>query len=88
MDSQTSGNKELISMETANFIFVLKGERYGISDEAILKNNLLNMEFHEADIEHIKGLYLKEYSNYEIIIQSKNNANVEFYHENKEHEIK
>jgi Uncharacterized conserved protein len=82
MDSQPSGNNELISIETANVIFVLKGERYGISDEAILKINPLNMESHEADIEHIKGLYLKEYSNYEIIIQSKNNANIEFYHEN------
>ena len=35
MDSQPSGNNELISIETANVIFVLKGERYGISDEAI-----------------------------------------------------
>lgn len=82
MDSQPSGNNELIYIETANVIFVLKGEKYGISDEAILKINPLNIEIHEADIEHIKGLYLKEYSNYEIIIQSKNNANVEFYHEN------
>lgn len=88
MDSQPSGNNELISIETANVIFVLKGERYGISDEAILKINPLNMEIHEADSEHIKGLYLKEYSNYEIIIQSKNNANLEFYHENKAHEVK
>lgn len=83
MDSQPSGNNELISIETENIIFVLKGERYGISDEAILKINPLNIEIHESNIEYIKGLYLKEYSNYEIIIQSKNNANVEFCHENK-----
>lgn len=79
MDSQHSSNNELISIDTANVIFVLKGERYGVSHEAILRINPLNMESHEVDIEHIKGLYLKEYSNYEIIIQSKNNAKVEFF---------
>lgn len=83
MDSQPSGNNnELISVETENIIFVLKGERYGISDEAILKIKSFNKELIESDIEYIKGLFLKEYSNYEIIIQSKNNANIEFYHEN------
>ena len=36
------------------------------------------------NIQYIKGLYLKEYSDYEIIIQSKNkdNKNIEFYHDN------
>ncbi|PSM59428.1 hypothetical protein C4L39_01425 [Clostridium diolis] len=83
MDSQPSGNNnELISVETENIIFVLKGERYGISDEAILRINRFNKDPIESDIEYIKGLFLKEYSNYEIIIQSKNGAAVEFYHEN------
>lgn len=83
MDSQPSGNNnELISIETENIIFVLKGERYGISDEVILKINPANMWVSESNVEYVKGLYLKEYSNYEIIIQSKNNVNVEFYHEN------
>lgn len=83
MDSQPSGNNnELLSIETSNIIFVLKGERYGISDEAILRINTFNKDPIESDIEYIKGLFLKEYSNYEIIIQSKNDADVEFYHQN------
>ncbi|UYZ37996.1 restriction endonuclease-like protein [Clostridium beijerinckii] len=83
MDSQPSGNNnELLFIETENIIFVLKGERYGISDEAILRIKSFNKEPIESDIEYVKGLFLKEYSNYEIIIQSKNNANIEFYHEN------
>ncbi|RII32964.1 DUF2357 domain-containing protein [Clostridium chromiireducens] len=82
MDSQPSGDNELISIETEKIIFVLKGERYGISDEAIFKIDLFCKELHEADAEYIKGLYLKEYTNYEIIIQSKNDAVIDFYHEN------
>lgn len=82
MDSQPSGNNELITIETSNVLFVLKGDRYGISEEAIFKIDPFGKELPESDTEYINGLYLKEYSNYEIIIQSKNDANVEFYHEN------
>ncbi|MFT8352858.1 DUF2357 domain-containing protein [Clostridium saccharoperbutylacetonicum] len=82
MDSQPSGNNELITIETSNVLFVLKGDRYGISEEAIFKIDPFGKELPESDTEYINGLYLKEYSNYEIIIQSKNDANTEFYHEN------
>jgi len=82
MDSQPSGNNELIFIETPNIIFVLKGERYGINNEAIFEINTFGIELPESDIEYKNGFYLKEYSNYEIIIQSKNNKAIEFYHEN------
>lgn len=83
MDSQPSGNSnELISIETPNIIFVLKGEKYGINSEADFKIDPLEINLHELEVEYKEGLYLKEYSNYEIIIQSKNNDTIEFYHEN------
>lgn len=83
MDSQHSGsNNELISIETPNIIFVLKGEKYGINNDSAFKINTYGLELPECNIEYEKGLYLKEYSNYEIIIQSKNNKTIEFYHEN------
>ncbi len=82
MDSQPSGNNELISIETPNVIFVLKGDRYGTSEEAIFKIDPFGKELPESDTEYINGLYLKEYSNYEIIIQSKNDDVIDFYHEN------
>ncbi len=83
MDSQPSGNNnELVFIETPNVIFVLKGEKYGISNEAVFEINTFEIENYNLDIDYKKGLYLKEYSNYEIIIQSKNNCDVEFYHEN------
>lgn len=84
MDSQPSGSNELICIETQNVIFVLKGENYGQSDDAEFKAVYDEDHIPSDNIQYIKGLYLKEYSDYEIIIQSKNkdNKNIEFYHDN------
>lgn len=83
MDSLPSGNNnELISIETPNIMFVLKGEKYGINDKAIFEVNTFEQELSKLDMEYKKGVYLKEYCSYEVIIQSKNNDNVEFYSEN------
>lgn len=84
MDSQPSGSNELICIETQNVIFVLKGENYGQSDDAEFKAVYDEDHILGDNIQYIKGLYLKEYSDYEIIIQSKNkdNKNIEFYHDN------
>lgn len=84
MDSQPSGSNELICIETQNVIFVLKGENYGQNDDAKFKVVCDKIQIPSDNIQCINGLYLKEYSDYEIIIQSKNNdnANIEFYHDN------
>lgn len=84
MDSQPSGSNELICIETQNVIFVLKGENYGQNDDAEFKAVYDEDHILGDNIQYIKGLYLKEYSDYEIIIQSKNkdNKNIEFYHDN------
>lgn len=83
MDSQPSGSNELICIETQNVIFVLKGENYG-HDNGEFKAVYDKDHISSDNIQYIKGLYLKEYSDYEIIIQSKNkdNKNIEFYHDN------
>lgn len=83
MDSQPSGSNELICIETQNVIFVLKGENYG-HDNGEFKAVYDEDHISSDNIQYIKGLYLKEYSDYEIIIQSKNkdNKNIEFYHDN------
>ena len=78
MDSQPSGSNELICIETQNVIFVLKGENYG-HDNGEFKAVYDEDHISSDNIQYIKGLYLKEYSDYEIIIQSKN---IEFYHDN------
>lgn len=80
MDSQPSGNKELLSIETSDLLFVLKGDRYGESNDACFEIKSSSEE--TIDISHPKGLHLLEYTNYEIIIESKNNSKVEFYHDN------
>lgn len=84
MDSQPSGSNELICIETQNVIFVLKGENYEQNDDAEFKAVYDEDHIPSDNIQYIKGLYLKEYSDYEIIIQSKNkdNKNIEFYHDN------
>jgi len=84
MDSQPSGSNELICIETQNVIFVLKGENYGHDDDAEFKAVYDEDHISSDNIQYVKGLYLKEYSDYEIIIQSKNNdnENIEFYHDN------
>lgn len=84
MDSQPSGNNELICIETKNVIFVLKGENYGQNDNAAFKVVYNNEHISNCDEVHINGLYLKEYSDYEIIIQNNNKEDnhIEFYHDN------
>ncbi|WP_294353774.1 DUF2357 domain-containing protein [uncultured Clostridium sp.] len=80
MDSQASGKNELLSFETSNLVFVLKGEKYGTNNQAEFK-----LDTYEEEVENlnfIQGLHLMEYSNYEIIIESKNGASLEFYHDN------
>lgn len=80
MDSQPSGNKELLSIETSDLLFVLKGDRYGQSNDACFEIKSSSEE--TIDISHPKGIHLLEYTNYEIIIESKNNSKIEFYHDN------
>lgn len=83
MDSQPSGNNnELLCIETDNILFVLKGEKYGISEEATLKIDTFGKQTDSWDIQYKESFYLKEYSDYEVIIQSENNDIVEFYHDN------
>lgn len=83
MDSQPSGNNnELLCIETDNILFVLKGEKYGISEEATLKIDTFGKQTDSWDIQYKESFYLKEYSDYEVIIQSKNNDIVDFYHDN------
>lgn len=82
MDLQPSGNNiELVFIETEEIYFSIKGNDYavGISDEAQLKvissEVVITSELNE-------NMYFKEYKNYEIIIESKNDSKVEFYHDN------
>ncbi|MEG1254406.1 DUF2357 domain-containing protein [Clostridium sp.] len=83
MDSQPSGNnQEILSIESDNLHFVIKGneDSIGTSDETSISIKSfcgdLNTSFNEK-------VHLKEYKNYEVIILSKNNAKLEFYHENQ-----
>lgn len=82
MDLQPSGNNiELVFIETEEIYFSIKGNDYavGISNEAELNVNapvkIIACELNE-------NMYFKEYKNYEIIIEAKNNSKIEFYHDN------
>lgn len=82
MDSQPSGNnKELIFIETDEIYFTIKGNEnsVGYSEEKSLEvrsiNNIINSEYDEY-------IHFKEYKNYEIIIEAKNEVKIEFYHDN------
>ncbi|MEN8075348.1 restriction endonuclease-like protein [Clostridioides difficile] len=82
MDLQASGNNiELVFIETQEIYFSIKGNDYsvGISDEAQLK---VDSSVKVITSELNKNMYFKEYKNYEIIIESKKNSKVEFYHDN------
>ena len=89
MDSQHSGsNKELVVIETSKVLFVLKGEKYGMCNEAEVhidpcghSDNEINIDYHKSTDTNEK-LHLKEYSDYEIIMESKKGASLEFYHDN------
>ncbi|MDU5105785.1 DUF2357 domain-containing protein [Clostridium sp.] len=81
MDSQASGNREIIFIESDNVCFILKSNSdvNNYNNDAEVKidsyGNSINAQFN-------KNAHLKEYSNYEVIVESKSGADVEFYHEN------
>ncbi len=82
MVSQPSGNSiEIISIETDNLHFVLKGdnESVGVDDNAKIEVDGCGNNIVAIFNEH---MHLKEYKNYEVVIMSKNNTDIEFYHEN------
>lgn len=81
MALQPSGNKEIFFVETEHIYLSIKGGEgaFGVSSEATLEvsstENIITSEFNNH-------MYFKEYKNYEVIIECKNNSKVEFYHEN------
>ena len=80
MDSQTSGNKNIIEIVTNKVVFTLKSK--DTFDEH--KNNCLEIHCHDEIKEsthNINKVYLKEYTNYELIIESLGSEKIEFYHE-------
>ncbi len=82
MVSQPSGNSiEIISIETDNLHFVLKGdnESVGVDDNTKIEVDGCGNNIVAIFNEH---MHLKEYKNYEVVIMSKNNTDIEFYHEN------
>jgi hypothetical protein len=82
MASQPSGNnEELLFIETEEVYFIIKGSpsSIGHSEEKALRV-IKDESFEITDID--QHLYFKEYSYYEVIIERKNNAVVEFYHDN------
>lgn len=83
MDSQLSGsNNELLVVETDKVLFVLKGEKYGVSSEAHISVDSLKASEKSISSNYKDNINLKEYSDYEIIIESKTGAEIEFYHDN------
>ena len=82
MDLQPIGNSsELVLIETEDLSFVIKGDisRVGFGDLPSIKVNTFGSY---ATLDYDEKMYFKEYSDYEIIIESKNNSNIEFHHEN------
>ena len=82
MDSQPSGNNsELLFIETEEVYFSIKG-----NNEAALycesKSLTIIIQGKERVEDIYNCLYFKEYTNYEIVIERKNKAIIEFYHEN------
>lgn len=83
MDSQPSGNNnELLVVETDKVLFVLKGEKYGVSSEANISVESFPTSWEKINFHYKENLHLKEYSDYEIIIESKTGAEIDFYHDN------
>ena len=82
MDLQPSGNnKEIVFLETNELYFSIKAnnDTVGISEYNSIKvhscGDILQSEYN-------KNTYLKEYKNYELIIEGKTNKVITFYHEN------
>lgn len=81
MDSQASGNREIVFIESDNICFILKGDSEQVDFNS---DTEIRIDSYGNDIEapFNRNIYLKEYSNYEVIVESKNGVEVEFYHEN------
>lgn len=82
MDLQPTGSSsELLLIESEYFSFVIKGDisRIGFADSPSIKINTFTSE---VSLDYDEKMYFKEYSDYEIIIESKNDSEIEFYHEN------
>lgn len=82
MDSQPSGNNsELLFIETEEVYFSIKGSKdaAGYGDSKSLTVLVVGKEVVDGINQY---LYLKEYTNYEIVIESKNKTILEFYHDN------
>jgi predicted component of viral defense system (DUF524 family) len=82
MDSQPSGNSsELLFIETDELYFSIKGNhdsvKYGDS-----KSLTVLVKGKEYEVYSNKYLCFKEYTNYEIVIERRDKATIEFYHEN------
>jgi len=82
MDSQPSGNNsELLFIETDEVYFSIKGNKaaatYGES-----KSFTIIIQGKETVDNNNQYLCIKEYTNYEIVIERKNKTSIEFYHEN------
>lgn len=82
MDLQPSGNnEELIFIESDEVFFFIKGNNnsVGYAEEKTLSiksnSSIIAAEFNE-------NIYLKEYKNYEVIIEAKGDSKIEFYHDN------
>lgn len=69
----------LIHIDTPKLEFVLKGNKYGFSNKECIR---LDTFGHYVNITCNNNIYLQEYSNYEVIIRSKGNYKIEFFHEN------
>ncbi len=82
MDLQPTGSSsELILIETEDLSFVIKGDISRV-DFGSLPSIKVNTFGNKALLDYDEKMYFKEYSDYEIIIESKNDSNIEFYHEN------
>lgn len=91
MDSQPFGNKQikLVSIETPKIYFAIKG-KYKES-ELTYSDDIFEDCFHCECAEQIKKTInvsrkhpiFYEHENYQVIIESRGNHNISFYHENK-----
>ncbi len=80
MDLQTSGNKNIIEIETEKVAITIKSK----DDFNVYKKECLKIKCDDTiknATDNINYRYLKEYTNYELIIESLCEDSVEFYHE-------
>lgn len=80
MDLQPSGNKdELIFVETERVYFTLKGKEASTGTK---KSLFIFVDGKDITVDNNEFIYLKEYTDYEIIIESKSDSFIEFDHDN------